>query len=330
MNETYLIIYHEEDNDGLFSAALIYNYLRNALHIEKDSISFLGMTYAKLASTFPDKETLKEKLYDVYTNVFMTDISFNDYKQMIELKRLYENKFVWIDHHAPIITSSMKYKFDDIIGERDTSRSALLLAYRFLYDPFNLKYNNGEAPILFRMLSAYDSWSYERENVDFNVCRNVNKGVDYVFKLDITKVIDAVYNILYDDTKSGGYITFERIGATLNEYDDIRNTELVSKYGDFSWKVNGTPTVMLMLQGPTSSLVFKSVKDKNIKHGIVLKYLPNGNYVVSLYNINTEYDKEFHCGNYLKTKYNGGGHAGAAGCTLTTKQFQKIMKTKEI
>ncbi len=330
MNETYLIIYHEEDNDGLFSAAIIYNYLRNELHIEKGNISLLGMTYAKLASEFPDKEALKEKLYDVYTNIFMTDISFNDYKQMIGLKRLYENKFVWIDHHAPIITSSMKYKFDDIIGERYTSRSALLLAYRFLYDPFDLKYNNGEAPILFRMLSAYDSWSYERENVDFNVCRNVNKGVDYVFKLDITKVIDAVYNILYDDTKSGGYITFERIGATLNEYDDIKNAELISKYGDFSWKVNGTPTVMLMVQGPTSSLMFKSVKYKNIKHGIVLKYLPNGNYVVSLYNINTEYDKEFHCGKYLKEKYNGGGHAGAAGCTLTPKQFQKIMKTKEI
>jgi nanoRNase/pAp phosphatase (c-di-AMP/oligoRNAs hydrolase) len=49
---------------------------------------------------------------------------------------------------------------------------------------------------------------------------------------------------------------------------------------------------------------------------------------MSLYNI---YDNDnFNCGTYLKENYNGGGHVGAAGCTITNTKFIKILKTKKI
>ena len=31
----YLLIYHEEDNDGLFSGAIFYDYLLNNLKVDK-------------------------------------------------------------------------------------------------------------------------------------------------------------------------------------------------------------------------------------------------------------------------------------------------------
>ena len=39
---------------------------------------------------------------------------------------------------------------------------------------------------------------------------------------------------------------------------------------------------------------------------------------------------EFHCGTYLKNKYGGGGHEGAAGATISIDTFINILKTKSI
>ena len=34
--------------------------------------------------------------------------------------------------------------------------------------------------------------------------------------------------------------------------------------------------------------------------------------------------------NFMKEHYKGGGHPGAAGCTITQEQFIKILKKKEL
>jgi nanoRNase/pAp phosphatase (c-di-AMP/oligoRNAs hydrolase) len=73
--------------------------------------------------------------------------------------------------------------------------------------------------------------------------------------------------------------------------------------------------------------MFKTCPE-NIQHGIVFKRQPNGNWTFSLYNVRN--DSDFHCGDFLKKKYNGGGHPGAAGCTITEEQFITILKNKQI
>ena len=45
MDDKYLIIYHKEDNDGLFSMAIIYNYLTEEKHINRNMISLFGADY---------------------------------------------------------------------------------------------------------------------------------------------------------------------------------------------------------------------------------------------------------------------------------------------
>ena len=72
----------------------------------------------------------------------MVDISFNNAKRMLKLKKMFGPKFVWCDHHKPIIDESFRLGFDDVNGIRDTSKSAILCVYQYLFDPFNEKYND--------------------------------------------------------------------------------------------------------------------------------------------------------------------------------------------
>ena len=187
----YLIIYHKEDNDGLFSMAIIYNYFVN--EIKCDDLNSISDE---------DIKSWKES----FDYIIITDICFNNTKRMIELKNMFEDRFVWIDHHAPIINESLKLKFDDVNGERNASYSALLNAYKYYYDQFNVNYNKGECPEILRILSAYDSWTYEREGYTLDYVMSVNKGVTYTFKLDPQKVIDFVYKLIYTVTTINGLV----------------------------------------------------------------------------------------------------------------------------
>ena len=103
---------------------------------------------------------------------------------MVELKKMFGSNFCWIDHHAPVIKESFKLKFDDVSGERNTFKSALLNAYKYYYDPFDIDYNEGKCPEILRILSAYDSWSYEREGYTLDYVMAVNKAVTYTFNED--------------------------------------------------------------------------------------------------------------------------------------------------
>jgi hypothetical protein len=116
-------------------------------------------------------------------------------------------------------------------------------------------------------------------------------------------------------------------GKEYNQYELQRAENQLKEYGDLSWTVDGRPTAMMMAQYPTSSLMFKSVADK-VLNGLIFKRLPNGQWNISLYNTNDNDD--FHCGKYLKEKYKGGGHAGAAGCTISEKDFIKVLKNKQL
>ena len=79
----YLIIYHKEDNDGVFSAAIAIAYIKQQ-YGEDAVIDTIPADYVHLASMTKEDIDNWAKTYD---NVIMTDISFNDVKMM---KYIYE------------------------------------------------------------------------------------------------------------------------------------------------------------------------------------------------------------------------------------------------
>ena len=318
MKEQYLIIYHKEDNDGLFSMAIIYNYLIIEKNINKDSIKLFGADYNDL-----DKLSLDDDIIKNSTHIYISDVSFDTVEKMIQLKEMFGDNLVWIDHHKPMIDNSISKGFDDIKGIRDTKHSALYNAFKYLYPTHNI-------PELFKLLSAWDSWSYDAEGIDFDLCKYINIGVNNIYNLNPDFIINYVYLLIYiynDYINPPDIDELYEIGKFEAKILDRTYENNVKAYGDFSWTVNGRTACAMFIQGPSNSQMFKVCKDK-VQNGIVFKRLPDSNWALSLYNTDNQHD--FHCGEYLKKHFNGGGHEGAAGCQISEELFINILKQKKI
>lgn len=327
-----LIIYHFEDNDGVCSCALVANHL-----IGKYDVDYLPSNYAsldKLANEIDFKEYFRK--YDL---VWMTDVSFNNWEYMKKLYDVMGDKFIWCDHHAPIIKDSFEHGFSDVDGFRDTGRSAILCVYHYLYDPFDAMYYNGTIPTPLRLLSAWDCWSWVKEGLDEDFIRAFNSGVSYKSELNVDWYLNNMLTLLddgvhvhneypYDDACLEFIDEMLECGRTIIRNQDRANENLINGYAEENWKVDGVPNaVMIVTSGPSNSQMFKCVKDK-FDHGVVFKHSKEGKWIVSLYN--TRNDIDFDCGDYLRKKYGGGGHIGAAGCTLNDEQFFKVIWEKNL
>ena len=234
-NLKYLIVYHKEDNDGVLSAAIFMDYLIKK-SVDSTDINMCGYTYGELMNEDINKWN------QIYDHIIMLDISFNDYKKMIQLKKDFGKNFCWIDHHSPIIVESIFRKFDDINGVRQTDRSTILLKYKYLYDPFDEKYHNKTCPELFRILSAYDSWTYEQEGYHFDEVDNINKAVTFESELDIRNMMK--YINIDNATEDSEIKRLEKIGSLLTDYDRFRYKRLISDYEDV-WRIdNGDGTFL--------------------------------------------------------------------------------------
>lgn len=337
----YLLIYHREDNDGVFSAALIYYYLLNNLKVNADDIDLMPMDYNGM-NNISNRESI-DNLIMQYHIVVLTDISFD----ATTMKYMYDNlgdRMIWIDHHAPIIYQSYKMHFDGVNGVRDTDRSAILCAWKYLYDQFDVQYIANEIPELLEILSAWDSFTFTKRGYEKDYVYNVNKGVTVQFKLDFQAVLSMIDTIMYwqskkslgefaGDEESDLIKDLHHLGQGLNLYEQEKYDDIVKNYADLTFSIkldNGSSrsAAAVFVQSPTSSIMFKSLVGSNIKNGIVFKRQSDGNWTISLYNVNE--DDRFHCGDFMKSRYNGGGHLGAAGCVVNEAKFIKILKNKTL
>lgn len=331
-----LLIYHKDDNDGVYSAALIYRYLDEKLSVPVDGITTLGADYNILDTMKKDIKKWKE----LHTAVIMTDVSFNDWRAMSKLKKEFGNRFMWIDHHGPAIKQSVEHGYDDVPGMRETWTSAIGLAYEWLWDPLRVHKSNTEMPLTLQYLAGWDSWNpsaYGIGNIDD--CMAINLAVNMDTHLSLPRAIHEVRDMMYSDgsmSDSGrsSFYELEESGQTILEYQKSQWATLVKENAEYGWTVNGRPAVALFMQGPTTSMIFESIKDE-VKNAIVFKHAANGKWNFSVYNTKKEYDKEIHLGNYLKSipekvGYKVGGHPGASGGTISQAKFLHILRKKSI
>jgi len=318
-----LIIYHIEDNDGLFSMAITYWWLRTVKNVNADNIVILGANYNKLSGMLSAGKF--DNMHDMYDKLVITDVSFNEQPEMLKLYQEFGNEFYWFDHHKPIIDYSMTNELHNANGLRDIKHSALYNAWAYCFP-------DKEMPYYFKILSAYDSFSFDAEGIDKTFATNTNQGTTNKLGLNTKDIISLVKHFIDGISESEEKSIIDKmfgIGKAFNDEQDKIHAKLIDEYGDMSWTVNGRKACAVFVQEQTSSDFFKSIAGKDVKHGIIFKHQKNGNWVMSLYNINID-DHSFHCGDYLKAHYNGGGHEGAAGCTLSLEQYIEILKNKKI
>ena len=312
----FLIIYHKEDNDGVFSAAIMQKYIFDTFSGIR--VSLKGVDYNML-NNITKKDI--DKWRTEYGNLIMLDISFNDTDMMKYAYEVFNYDFIWVDHHKPIIDWSINTGYDKIEGRRDTKHSTIYNLYKYLYDVFDLD----RIPELYEILSAYDSFSFKAAGYDKDYVFAINKAVTFKGKLSV----NAVSGMFVNDVNNVDIESLLKLGKTLIEYDDFLYEDLIKNSCDTTWTLqNGNKTAALFLQGPTSSRMFQSLIGTDIKNGVVFKRQKDGKWTVSLYNIDDDDPNNIDCGAYCKEYYKGGGHKGAAGCTISESQFRMLLQYK--
>lgn len=313
-------------------------------------------------------DKLIKKLKENYDNIIMTDISFNEVDVMYKLYKEYGDNMLWFDHHNAIIRESYSdtHNFSNIDGLRGSSTSALMLAYYYCYGRKNyvtLKDCIEAAPNILQNLAGYDSWQPESHGTNMKYAFSFNRGFEYNTKLDFNECVRTISYLLFETIidelnmydmnlmKQNNVLIYNKINEYwryVNIYVDdfclscdndgdvvVETTKqmwkrMVNEFGDTTFTTNGENTVVLVSQIGTSSLMFDFLKKTNIEHVCIFKKLPTDNkekqWAISLYNVND--DSTFNVGVYLKERYNGGGHYGAGGATISQSTFDNIMLTK--
>lgn len=342
MSNRILIIYHSEDNDGRVSGVLCRISMA---HRFKDSeITCKGYTYAQLSELINKFDSINDFIKSLqckYDKIILTDISFNESEVMSLLYKEYKDCFYWFDHHIPAVKASFEMGYNEVPGFRVLGTcSAIKCVWEYLFNELYSDADNENIPKLLNTLSAYDSFKWEQHGTTFDFCNYINKGFNVESQCDFEKTYNIIKDLLNNiNTTHLNWPTIKEqtllmncytIGKALVDAEVIDNKELIKQWGDCSFTLdNGNKCCVLFNQSHLNSTSFKSLIETDIKHGIVFKRIPyTDNYTISLYNINNK--ETFNCGEYLKKKYKGGGHTGAAGATIKQSIFNKIMKSKII
>lgn len=341
-----LVVYHSEDNDGVCSAAIVKAFLlvagSNNEISPKYVVDALGVTHSELNQIWED---YRDRVYvrdnpianietwKRYDMLFMVDISFGCADRMNLLSEYFKENFVWCDHHKPIIEISKTEPFGKSAGVRKTEQSALLNTWEYMCGFLNVDYKPSNWVV---MLSDYDSWAWAKKDEYSNDSAReslfcFNTGVLFVSNLNVDWFANWITENLCGVANHGvcarGCMT---AGVTIREHDKRRLKKAIQENGDCNWTVNGRKTCMVVTTEYINSLMFSEfVEDKDVKNGAVLKRnASTGNWTLSLYNLSN--GDTFHCGEYLKEKYGGGGHLGAAGCTIDEETALNMLKTRTI
>lgn len=344
-----LIIYHREDNDGVCSAGIVKACYKKMFEDKGVSFMTVGVNYADLTRKWEEYRAASQKSQEEADKtsigkwkncdeVWMCDISFNELEAMDWLYSVWGTRFHWCDHHKPVIDSSEDMAFGRSKGIRDTKQSALMNTWQHIFTDTeeSAKIKNSKPSAYMEMLSDYDSWAHSwkeeyKEKWRVEQLFDTNTGFTLKSNLSVKWYTDWITDWINGDILKHLNTGTEcrEYGNTARQLDKARQDRAVNAHGDMSWRIlhYSRPLCMIFTTERMNSQSF-NLPD-GIKNAATLKYdAKNAKWIMSLYNMDENDD--FHCGNFLKTYYGGGGHKGAAGCTLETSQVAKMIQLKYI
>lgn len=295
-----LIVYHRIDFDGLCSMAIVRDWAER----QGMSVDCQGFTHGDNMPTIGTE-------YDL---VFVVDVCLSAELMQALAKR---GKLVWIDHHNTSISESVEKDFDSAMGIREEGVGACELCWRFChrYEP---------TPLLVQLLSTYDVWNkflfnWEKETLPFQF------GMRNRYDLNTEKFYSFFSDMLEDGSEAAVREIMHE-GACILNY--LRTTGHRSCDGyAFEVSIDGGRVMGLCML--TAHFGALEMEESMIERGCqvavcVNRHAASGTYKVSVYAGGSDLG-EFNIGAYLKEHYNGGGHRGAAGGSLTEEQFLRLL-----
>lgn len=305
-NKKALVVTHRSDLDGKFSGLIILKALSES-GIESEYIEW----------NYGDELPNFEEIYNNFTDLIMADISFPP-ETMLLLKNKFtgDHSLTLIDHHFTLIEDSLKYGFNDIPGIRRNGTAACELCWEYFYP-------SHPTPRVIEYLGCYDVWNKTRHSWDHEVLP-FQYGLKTRYGLNMQVLLPIFNDLLYE------IIDLDEI---------IHEGEIILKYLERTWKsackmysfevrVDNKYHGICLLTTEFTSNVFNSIsKDYDVV--ICCNRKSPDIFNIGMYK---DPDKcpEFNCGDYLREKYNGGGHKCSSGCTLNLEQFRTLVEDCEI
>jgi uncharacterized protein len=299
------VISHSADADGRLSAFLVAKYYN--LTNQED---FIMLDYGDGNTTWLSQINQDE-------DVVICDFGFeNKSEDMLKLLQITRN-IIWIDHHESTINDYGEME-KDIAGVRVNGTAACMLTYIYFYiigerypntigKRIELTQEECEkfyqyAPLLVRLVHDNDVWRYQYGNVT----SQFKLGLD---SENIISPIDDKWNKLFEDESE--VYKLVGVGEHLVKYRDSLGSFACDHYG-FEIELCGKKGFALNNCMGGSPWFVDKIKEYDFVCSFV--YIGNGKWEYSFYSDKTDRVSCFDIAKSLNP--NGGGHKGAAGCTL--------------
>lgn len=299
------IVYHRIDFDGICSCAIVRDY------IEAHNMRPVLFPYNH-GDAVPEARAFND-----CSEVWMVDIILP--VDLIKELRKSRRRVVVIDHHETSIRSLKAAGLNRLPGLQVNDRmGACELCWRYLYGP-------AETPRPIALLSAYDVWDKARFNWE-------HFTLPFQYAMRNRFGLDA--ELFYKRFKSGffDHDDYEVFNGLLTEGKAVLKYVLdcgrrAAQNYSFEVTIGGETKALCLLTDTGGSLPFNEVaREKGCKVVITVNRVKDDTFKMSCYA--TEDDCPIHLGNYLLETYGGGGHRDAAGATINTEQFLRLIQEK--
>jgi oligoribonuclease NrnB/cAMP/cGMP phosphodiesterase (DHH superfamily) len=291
-----IVVYHHNDNDGIFSAYIIKKY-----YAVFENIKFIMCDYV---NSVPKEEDITDG--DI---VFIVDYRLlpSVFNKIVKKAKA----IIWIDHHATSLRdledmksfSIPKDKYDNVKVYCSSILSATGLVNELTKNSLNINY------LTVKLIDMYDRWVDPTNPLPFYLNSFTNNSSDiFISNTEDCKTIEKLLYSTEDELKS--YVDIGRSFYDLNEAKNKLTCDNFSKLISFM-----NYEKCIAVKGHGNSLLFgKDISEYDIC--IVYHRTITGKYKYSLFT-----DKNAIDVSKIAEKYGGGGHKKAAGFTINTDMF---------
>ena len=267
------LVIHHNDADGICAAAIV-NYFESDCRMVKINYGY----------------DIPWKLIKRSKRIYMVDFGLQPFSNMLTIKDMLGDEFIWIDHHKTAI-EDMEKSGQTFRGIQEIGEAGCELTWRW-FD------KSTPIPKTVRMLGRYDVWDldYHEDVVPFQT------GMRFV---DAEADESIFWNNLFEEDESSYQRILEK-GKICLEYQTTQNKNYCDAHSfDIEWE-NHRFLVANSLNN--NSKLFDS-KFNHFDYDAVLTFgYTNGNISVSMYTDKPNIDV-----GAIAKKHGGGGHEKACG-----------------
>jgi oligoribonuclease NrnB/cAMP/cGMP phosphodiesterase (DHH superfamily) len=279
-----ICIYHSRDLDGYCSGAIVKKKYPEAV--------LIGYDYGQ---PFPFEKIGKDE------HVIMIDVSL-PMSEMLELSRLVNGNFLWIDHHISAIK-----EYQECLKNREGMefmKTSLQDGIAACEIGWKTLFPDEEMPPAVKLLGEYDTWRKQ----DKRKWEYIVLPFQYGMRQFVSSAETFPMELLDDADETSGMVKKIIDGGTLIlDYQSTQNEIVCKKAFDFEFE--GLRAICLN-NTLFNSNVFKSVYNPE-KHDIMIPFTYDGIQKRWIFSIYTDKDN-IDCSAMAKAR-GGGGHKQAAG-----------------